>query len=576
MSYNSKRTGQEVENLLDEIDNKVDKVDGKQLSTEDFTTALKDKLNSLNNYDDTEINEAINTLREDFDALVGGDTTTAIKSFNEVIAFLDGISDTQDLAGIISSIEQQIATKMDKTTLATVATSGNYNDLTDKPTIPSEVTESTVSNWGFTKNNGTVTSVKINGSTKASSNGIVDLGTVITEHQDISGKVDKVNGKQLSTEDFTTVLKNKLESLNNYDDTSIQQAINTLRSDFNTLVGGNTTTAIDNFNEIIAFLDGITDSQNLDNIIASIQLEIAKKQVALISGTNIKTINGQSILGSGNIQINSGSNYELPAATTTTRGGIKIGSGVIVDNTDVLHAKVNESTGLSITNNGIEIKLGTGLKVGNQNRIETNLKTINGQAIEGSGNIEIQGGGGSSSGNGAYVEVDHGTSDTIFTLTPNTFHVWDEVASLDLTLGSKISGIANEYLFQFTSGSTATTLSLPDDIKWIDGEAPNIEPNIIYQVSILKSLASVLSWDNAPNLIENHITYNEGNFMDGGTITFEYPTASELILTMLYYSSSELIIPQGTTNMAISWNEPQPPIISNITPLEDLIYKYVL
>lgn len=33
--------------------------------------------------------------------------------------------------------------------------SGSYNDLTDKPTIPSAVTESTVSDWGFTKNTGT-------------------------------------------------------------------------------------------------------------------------------------------------------------------------------------------------------------------------------------------------------------------------------------------------------------------------------------------------------------------------------------------------------------------------------------
>lgn len=35
--------------------------------------------------------------------------------------------------------------------------SGDYNDLTNKPTIPSAVTESTVSGWGFTKNTGTVT-----------------------------------------------------------------------------------------------------------------------------------------------------------------------------------------------------------------------------------------------------------------------------------------------------------------------------------------------------------------------------------------------------------------------------------
>lgn len=40
--------------------------------------------------------------------------------------------------------------------------------------------ESTVSEWGFTKNQGTLTGVKMNGSNKGTS-GIVDLGTVVTD-----------------------------------------------------------------------------------------------------------------------------------------------------------------------------------------------------------------------------------------------------------------------------------------------------------------------------------------------------------------------------------------------------------
>ena len=91
------------------LSNKVDKETGKGLSTEDFTTALKTKLQSLSNYDDTTITNAINTLREDFDTLVSGDTTTAINTFNEIIAFLNGVEDTESLEGIIASIEQQIA-----------------------------------------------------------------------------------------------------------------------------------------------------------------------------------------------------------------------------------------------------------------------------------------------------------------------------------------------------------------------------------------------------------------------------------------------------------------------------------
>lgn len=146
---------EDVSQLKGAIGNKVDKVTGKGLSAEDFTSALKSKLEGLSNYDDTEISAAVASLQTQLDTLVSGDTTTAIKTFNEVIAFLDGIADSEDLAGIIASIEQQIAGKMDNVTLAKVATSGSYNDLSDKPTIPSAVTESTVSGWGFTKNTGT-------------------------------------------------------------------------------------------------------------------------------------------------------------------------------------------------------------------------------------------------------------------------------------------------------------------------------------------------------------------------------------------------------------------------------------
>lgn len=55
--------------------------------------------------------------------------------------------------GVATTVEYVL--KVDKSSLATVATSGSYNDLTNKPTIPAAVTESTVSGWGFTKNTGT-------------------------------------------------------------------------------------------------------------------------------------------------------------------------------------------------------------------------------------------------------------------------------------------------------------------------------------------------------------------------------------------------------------------------------------
>lgn len=59
---------------------------------------------------------------------------------------------------IASGVIPDISGKANTTDLATVATSGSYNDLSDTPTIPAEVTESTISGWGFTKNTGTLTS----------------------------------------------------------------------------------------------------------------------------------------------------------------------------------------------------------------------------------------------------------------------------------------------------------------------------------------------------------------------------------------------------------------------------------
>ena len=85
--------------------------------------------------------------------------------------------------------------------------------------------------------------------------------------------------------------------------------------------------------------------------------------------------------------------------------------------------------------------------------------------------------------------VSHGTSDTTFTLTPNVFHTWGTVTSLTLTLGTGTSYL-DEYMFEFTSGSTATTLSLPNAVSWING-TPTIATNTTYQVSIVNNIAVI-------------------------------------------------------------------------------------
>ena len=85
--------------------------------------------------------------------------------------------------------------------------------------------------------------------------------------------------------------------------------------------------------------------------------------------------------------------------------------------------------------------------------------------------------------------VNHGTSDTTFTLTPNIFHVWGTVTSLTLTLATASTTTMDEFMFQFTSGTTATTLSLPSTVKWV--AEPEIEAGMTYQVSIVNNIAVI-------------------------------------------------------------------------------------
>lgn len=153
-----------------EVSGKVDKVSGKQLSTEDFTTALKNKLNGLSNYDDTTISNAVSSLQTQLNTLVSGNPSTAINSFNEIIAFLEGITDSEDLESIIASIEQQIAAKQDKISDLDTIRSGAAKGATALQSVPSEyITESELSGKGY------ATTASMNASLAGKQDSIFDL-----------------------------------------------------------------------------------------------------------------------------------------------------------------------------------------------------------------------------------------------------------------------------------------------------------------------------------------------------------------------------------------------------------------
>jgi hypothetical protein len=106
----------------------------KGLSTEDFTTALKQKLDGLNNYDDTALKNAINSLQEQLNTLVNADADKAIDTFNEIISFLEGVENTDTLEGILAGIQQRIATLEGKSNV------NSLNGLTGNVTIEGKET----------------------------------------------------------------------------------------------------------------------------------------------------------------------------------------------------------------------------------------------------------------------------------------------------------------------------------------------------------------------------------------------------------------------------------------------------
>lgn len=56
--------------------------------------------------------------------------------------------------------------------------------------------------------------------------------------------------------------------------------------------------------------------------------DLNSKQDTLVSGQNIKTINGQSVIGEGNIEIQQ---LGLPIASANTLGGVKVGTGLSIN-----------------------------------------------------------------------------------------------------------------------------------------------------------------------------------------------------------------------------------------------------
>ena len=110
-------------------------------------------------------------------------------------------------SGTIISIKI-LSENQDVTEIGTTAVTNDYDDLDNKPTIPTKVSDLT-NDSGFTTNTGTITGITMNGVSKGTS-GVVDLGTVVTENPVY---VTNITIDELLGESLTSSTIEKLKSL---------------------------------------------------------------------------------------------------------------------------------------------------------------------------------------------------------------------------------------------------------------------------------------------------------------------------------------------------------------------------
>lgn len=134
------------------IDTKVDKVEGKSLSTNDYVTADKTKVTNINEVIEaaaksvTATDISITLDKRNLVTNVVEDIELNIPASTTALAGLMLPADKIKLNGIAAGAEVNVnadwnategdALILNKPTLSTVATSGSYNDLTNRPTIP--------------------------------------------------------------------------------------------------------------------------------------------------------------------------------------------------------------------------------------------------------------------------------------------------------------------------------------------------------------------------------------------------------------------------------------------------------
>ena len=161
--------------------------------------------------------------------------------------------------------------------------------------------------------------------------------------------------------------------------------------------------------------------EKLEECCDDVQEALDNKQDTLESGVNIKTINGDSLLGSGNMVISGGGGDTVSYTQTQTTGN-ELGT-ITINGTPSKIYGVDYSGKQDALVSGTNIKtvnstslLGSGDVSVQETLVSgTNIKTINNNSILGSGNLTISGGGGDTV---SYTQTQT-TGDELGTITIN-------------------------------------------------------------------------------------------------------------------------------------------------------------
>ena len=288
---------------INTLDTKVDKVTGKGLSTNDFTNSYKNTIDGLSTVATT----------GDYDDLSGKPT---IPSASTTTPSADTSSGSY---GSGTSYARSNHTHPKSSLYAEATHNHTKSQITDFPTIPTKtsdlINDGDGSNAFLTQHQSLVDYVqKSSTSGLLKNDGTVDTSSYITSSA-LSNYVQKSNTTGLLKNDGTVDTTSYSTFSGSYNDLSnkptIPTKISDLTNDSDFIEKSNTSGLVKNDGSIdtTSYLSSLPSHTHDDRYYTETEVDTALsgKQATLVSGTNVKTINNESILGSGNITIQGGS-----------------------------------------------------------------------------------------------------------------------------------------------------------------------------------------------------------------------------------------------------------------------------